>query len=155
MHMKVVGVTCTSNTALLAGAEDGDVVRLRVEKIEVAHQYEASSELEETQEEIGRAYAEIDPDLVVILKPEPTAKWGYDLLAPRVALETLMRLAAVEADIDIDLIARATVRARLGLAAKGKLASHVAARIPEPVGPYWAAGRDIAALAALAGEAGG
>lgn len=152
--MKVVGVTCSANTALLAGVVDGRVVRLPVEKIEVAHQYEASSELEETQEEIGRVYAQIEPELVVVLKPEPTARWGYDAIAPRVALETLLRLAAVEARIAIELIARATVRARLGLPMTGKLASHVAARVPEPVGPYWSVGRDIAALAALAGEAG-
>jgi hypothetical protein len=51
------------------------------------------------------------------------------------------------------LLARATVRARLGLPKSGDLASHVSSVAPEPVGRYWSAGRDVAGLAALAMEA--
>jgi hypothetical protein len=47
------------------------------------------------------------------------------------------------------------VRSRLGIARAGDLASHVGTTIADPVGRYWTAGRDVAALAALAGLKGG
>ena len=79
---------------------------------------------------------------------------GEKAIAPRAALETLVRLAAVRAGIPIEVLPRPTVRARLGLPRSGDLGSHVEARIPEPVGRYWNAGRNVAGLAALAGEVG-
>jgi hypothetical protein len=51
------------------------------------------------------------------------------------------------------MLARPTVRSRLKLPKDGKLSAHVGTRIPKPVGRYWSAGRDVAALAALAGDA--
>ena len=94
-----------------------------------------------------------DP-VVVLLPPEqsPRFKFTYAQLAPRVALETVIRLACVRAKIPVDVIPRPTVRSQLGLPLSGELASHVSVRISEGSGPYWSAGRNIAALAALAGE---
>lgn len=135
--------------------ENEQVVTGPVERVEVSSQHEASEELEETLAELGRGLAQIKPDLVVLLMPEQSRfKKTYHEIAPRVALETLVRLAAVRAEIPIEVLPRATVRARLKLPRNGDLASHVADRIPEPVGRHWTIGRDVAALAALAGEAG-
>jgi hypothetical protein len=72
-----------------------------------------------------------------------------------VALETLVRVAAVQEGIPIEVLARPTVRSRLGIPRAGELASHVATVVAEPVGRYWTAGRDVAALAALAGDTDG
>jgi hypothetical protein len=70
--VKVLGVTCSTRTALLSVVEDGSVVSASVERIEVASLNEASVELESTLEEIGRALRQIKPDLVVVLMPEQT-----------------------------------------------------------------------------------
>jgi hypothetical protein len=138
----------------LAAVDDGKVVETPVNRIDVGAVHEASEELRSTLEEIGRALAQIRPRLVVLLLPEPSNRFKYThgQIAPRIALETLVRLAAVHADVPFDVIARPTVRSRLGLPLSGDLASHVAERFPDPVAPYWGAGRDVAALAALAGE---
>jgi len=153
--MKVVGVTCSTKTALFSLVEDGRVVTAPVERVEVASLHEASEELEATLSELGRVYAQFKPDLVVLLMPEQSRfKKTYQEIAPRIALETLVRLAAVRAEIPIEVLPRPTVRARLKLPRKGDLASHVSERISQPVGRHWTAGRDVAALAALAGEAG-
>lgn len=154
-RMKVVGVTCSTKTALFSLVEDGRVVTAPVERVEVASLHEASEELEATLSELGRVYAQFKPDLVVLLMPEQSRfKKTYQEIAPRIALETLVRLAAVRAEIPIEVLPRPTVRARLKLPRKGDLASHVSERISQPVGRHWTAGRDVAALAALAGEAG-
>jgi hypothetical protein len=153
--MKVVGVTCSTKTALFSVVEDGRVVAAPVERVDVASLHEASEELESTLGELGRALAQIKPELVVLLMPEQSRfKRTYQEIAPRVALETLVRLAAVRAEIPVEVLPRPTVRARLKLPRKGDLASHVSDRLPESVGKHWTAGRDVAALAALAGEAG-
>ena len=147
----MAGVTCSTGTALLSVVEDGKVVDEPVQRVDVASLLEASAELESTLDELGRAFAQIKPDLVVLLLPEQY-KGTYHEIAPRAALETLVRLASVRAGIPIDVLPRATVRARLALPKKGKLALHVSERFAVPVGKYWSAGRDVAALAALAGE---
>ncbi len=152
----MLGVTCSNQSALLAAVDNGRVVETTVCRIDVGAIHEASEELRSTLEEIGRALAQIRPTLVVLLLPEPSKRFKYThgQIAPRVALETLVRLAAVHADISIDVMARRQVRSRLGLPFSGDLASHVAERFPTPRAPYWNAGRDVAALAALAGESG-
>jgi hypothetical protein len=154
-HVKVLGVTCSTGTALLSVVEDGEVVDATVQRVQVASLLEASAELESMLDEIGRALAQTKPDLVVLLLPEqsPRHKRTYQEIAPRAALETLVRLASVRAGIPIDVLPRATVRARLSLPRTGELSSHVSEKISAPVGKYWSAGRDVAALAALAGEA--
>ncbi len=154
--MRVLGVTCSPHCAYLTLAIDGAVASAPVERIDVAAQYEASAELLSTLDEIKRAFGRLRPERVALLMPEQGGhKRSYQELAPRVALETLIRIAAVEENIGIDLLPRPTVRARLGIPKAGELASHVGRCITEPVGRYWKAGRDIAGLAALAVPNGG
>jgi hypothetical protein len=121
------------------------------ERVDVASLFEASTELEATLNEVGRVIAQVKPDLVTVLLPEYYTA-SYAEIAPHVALETLVRLAAVRAGVGVEMLTRPTVRSRLNLPVKGKLSTHVAARIPDPVGRYWSAGRDVAALAALAAD---
>ncbi len=149
--VRALGVTCTPRVAYLSLAVEGAIVPEAIERLEVASQYEASAELVATLDDVKRAYAELRPDAVAVLKPEKSRRgYSYDQLASRVALETLLRIAAVQESIDIELLPRATVRARLGIPKSGDLASHVGSVVPEPVGHYWSAGRDVAGLAALA-----
>jgi hypothetical protein len=149
--MRVLGVACSPTTAFLSIAEDGEIADAAVASVDVAAQYEASVEMLATLGEIGRVLGELRPDRVVLLKAEPNTRMTYDQLAPRVALETLFRLAAVQANVEVEVIARSTVRSRLDLPKSGSLSSRVAESVPVPVGKYWRQGRDIASLAALAG----
>jgi hypothetical protein len=149
--MRVLGVTCSPKTAFLALADDREIIDAAVARVDVAAQYEASEEMLSTLDEIRRALEQLRPDRVVVLKPELNQRATYDQIAPRIALETLIRLAAVQAKVEIEVMARPTVRSRLGLSKSGSLASRVAEALPAPVGKYWREGRDIAALAALAG----
>ena len=150
--MRSVGVTCTPHVVYLTLAVDGAIAEAAVERVEVAAQYESSEELLSTLDEIKRALGQLRPDVVVVLMPEQSRhKRTYQEIAPRVALETLVRIAAVQGRIAIELLPRPTVRSTLGISKSGDLASHVAEAIGQPVGRYWSAGRDVAGLAALAG----
>jgi hypothetical protein len=149
--MRVLGVTCSPKTAFLSIAEDQEIVETSVSSIDVAAQYEASEEMLATLDEIRRVLNELRPERVIVLKPEPNTRMTYDQVAPRVALETLFRLAAVQENLEVEVVARSTVRSRTGLAKSGPLSSRVADAVPAPVGKYWRQGRDIASLAALAG----
>jgi hypothetical protein len=154
--VRSVGVTCTPHVAYLTLAVDGAIADAPVERVDVAAQYESSEELLSTLDEIKRALGQLRPDVVVLLMPEQSRhKRTYQEIAPRVALETLVRIAAVQEQIAIEVLPRPTVRSRLGISRAGDLASHVGKTIAEPVGRYWTAGRDVAALAALAGRKGG
>jgi hypothetical protein len=149
--VRAVGVTCNPRTAYLTLAVDGAITEATVERVEVAAQYEASAELLSTLDELKRAFAQLRPNKVVLLTPEQGRhKRTYQEIAPRVALETLVRIAAVQESIEIEVLARPTLRARLGIPKTGELSSHVGQVIAGPVGRYWTAGRDVAGLAALA-----
>jgi hypothetical protein len=110
--------------------------------------------LKSVLDELIRVTNEVNADKVVLLKPEggPTPKKTHAAFVPRIALETLVRLAAVEGETEIEVLARPTVRKRLELPTKGPLAEHVPLRIPSKVGKNWSEERQLAALAALAAD---
>ena len=149
--MRTLGVTCTPKLAHLTVAVDGAVVEGPVNRVEVASLYEASTELLSTLDEIKRALAQLTPDAMALLLPERQGRpRQYVEVAPRAALETLIRIAAVQLSIPIEVLPPATLRSRLGIGKSGALDAHLAAVIPTAVGPYWGAGRGLAGLAALA-----
>jgi hypothetical protein len=152
--VRVLGVNCTSDRAYLSVAEDGEVVESSVEIVNAPMLGTSSEQLEVTCEEFARVLAELRPDEVVLLLPEQgrLTKRTHSQHMPRIALETVVRLASVQAGSPIDLLARPTLRSQLGVPFKGDLASHVDSVVDSPVGKHWKQGRDLAALAALAGK---
>jgi hypothetical protein len=154
--MTVLGVNCNTHRAFFAVAVDGELSEGPVEYIEAPNLAESSEELKSVLDELTRVIKEVNADKVVLLKPEGgrTPKKTHAAFVPRIALETLVRLAAVEVGIEIDVLARPTVRSRLDLPAKGKLAEHVPLRIPAKVGKNWSKERQLAALTAVAADEG-
>lgn len=152
-RMRVVGFSCTPRQAYVALAANGSIEKSSIERLDVAAQHEASEELLATRDDVRRIVRELSVNKFVLLMPEeqPRRKPSYQELLPRIALETVIRIAAVEDDVAVELMPRPTVRARLGLPRSGSLNSHVDAAIESPVGRYWNEGRCLAALAALAG----
>ena len=152
--MRIVGFSCTPRQAYVAVVNGGAVEESDIERHEMAAQHEASEELLRTRDDFRRLLRELDAEKAVLLQPEERQprKPSYQELMPRIALETVIRLAAVEEGVAVEVLPRPTVRSRLGLPKSGSLDSHVSASIESPVGRYWNEGRSIAALAARAGE---
>lgn len=152
--MIVLGVNCSTRCAFLAVAVDGELGEGHVEYIDAPNLAESSEELMSVLDELIRVINEVKADKVVLLKPEggPTPKKTHAAFVPRIALETLARLAAVETETETEVLARPTVRSRLDLPTKGPLAGHVPLRIPSKVGKSWSEERQLAALASLAGD---
>lgn len=150
--MRVMGVHCSTQDAYLAVVDGRVVVDDMPERLRLPAGVESGAGLLEFVEEVRRALGRVAPDHVVILQPEgkqPGA--SYARIAPRVVIETLLRLCAAQEGISVDLQPRPTVRARLGLPARGSLETHID-RAGPATGQYWAAGRALAALAALSYE---
>jgi hypothetical protein len=152
--MTVLGVNCSTHCAFFAVAVDGELSIGPVEYIEAPNLAESSEELKSVLDELTRVIKEVNADKVALLKPEGgrTPKKTHAAFVPRIALETLVRLAAVEAGAEIEVLPRPTVRKRLELPAKGKLAELVPLRIPAKVGKNWSKERQLSALAAIAGD---
>jgi hypothetical protein len=130
-------------------ASDGALVADGHEKLTTAAVLEETERLTAMQTDIERMLAEVRPDRIRILMPEQTYNDSYARIAPRVTLETLMRLACVRAGLPVEMLHRASARSRLGVPRKGRLEDHMP-QVTEPVGKYWKAGRSLAAAAALA-----
>jgi hypothetical protein len=152
----VLGVNCSTDCAYLAVGVDGELRADAVELLPAPALGESSEHLIAVLDELKRVYAEVEAEKIVLLKPEGgrMGKRTHSEHVPRIALETLVRLAAVETGRQIELLPRPTLRSRLKLPNDGKLVTHVSVRIPEKIGSNWSEERQLAALAALAGEAG-
>ena len=142
---KILGVECKKQEIYLALVEDGEVVAADPQRLEVAAVHEQTARLRGFMNDFRRVLDEMRPDAVHIIQPETIYEATYGELAPKATLETLIRLACFEAEVTVELVHRASVRAGLG---GGKLDDLIAARI-EPVGKYWNAGRKYAAAAAM------
>lgn len=147
----VLGVNCKKDEVLLAVARDGELVDSGTLKLKASVLLEETEGLTAMLEDIARVVAEVKPDVVRVLLPEPTYEDSYKRIAPRASLETLVRLAAHRASVPVELLNRNSARARLGMPKSGKFEGHIPSTVGEPVGKYWNAGRNLAAAAALAG----
>lgn len=149
--MRVLGVHCSATHAFLAVADGGVAVAAPPYRLEPAVSTDEEHALWETLDTFAQAIDEVAPDRIHLLLPESgeNTKQTHSRWRSRIEMETLLRLAAARRDLPLDRLARATVRSRLGLPARGQFDVVVRAAIQE-VGPYWAAGRANAAAAALA-----
>ena len=153
--MRVLGVQCTSVFAFLSVVQDGQLVASGPARVAPAQSTDEDHALWQTLATFGDALDEISPSLVRLLLPGTgaNAKQTHGAWAPRVELETLLRMAAAKRDIPVHQIARATVVARLGLArGSGKKFEDLVRPVVPQQGDYWNAGRLAAASAALAEE---
>jgi predicted NBD/HSP70 family sugar kinase len=149
---RALGISCKSDEIMLAVAENGVVVEDDHERVRAPALYEESEQLKGVFDAIGRVITETRAEVVRVLLPEQTYKGSYMALAPRATLEALVRLAANNAHVPVEVLYRNTARARVGMPKSGNFESHIASVIPTQVGRYWKAGRRLAAIAAVAGE---
>jgi hypothetical protein len=154
--VRVLGVNCSSGCAYVAVAVDGEIRDVGVEQIDAGAIGESESDLVRALADVVRVIAEVEADAIALLKPEsgPKSKRTHAAFVPRIALETVVRLAAAQTGTQIEVLSRPTVRGRLKLQSKGKLVEHVPSRIGTKVGKNWSDERQLAALAALAALAG-
>ncbi len=151
--MRVLGINCTSRAIFFAIDDDSQIVDGLTERLQPPTGLEAGEALLELVESVRRVVREVRADRLALLLPEETWTASYSEHLDRAKLDILIRLAAAQERVLIEVLARPTLRARLELPRSGTLDSHVA-RVYAPVGRYWSAGRGLAALAAKAGELG-
>lgn len=150
--MRVLGVQCTAKFAFLSVVEDGQVIKRGPERLAPAQSTDEDRALWETLSTFETALDEVAPDCVCLLGPGTgqNAKQTHQAVAPRVELETLLRMAAVKRDIPVQRLSRASVLSRLGLQ-RGSFDEQVRPIVREQ-GSYWTSGRLAAAAAALAAK---
>ena len=143
---RTIGIECKKQEVYLAVAMDGKLLEQEPQRLQVSAIHDQTARLRSFLDDVGRVLAEVKPDAVHILQPETIYEATYAEFAPKAALETLIRLACLDAGVEVELVHRASVRS--GLGGKGKLDDLIAAKIT-PVGKYWNAGRKYAAAVAL------
>lgn len=147
-------MNCSSDSAFLAIVEGGQLIDAGIEKVDARMIADSGEQLVAVLGELRRIIAQVRPDTMVLLNPEqsPRAKRTHSAHVPRIALETLVRLAAAQADCPLEVLARPTLRKRLDIPMKGSLAEHAAGLLPGKSGKNWSGERQLAAIAAMAGE---
>lgn len=149
--MRVLGVHCSTTYAFFAVSDDGVVVHIGPQRLAPVQSTHEDAALWQTMDAFGAALAEIRPTRIHLLLPESAenARQTHGRWRPRIEMETLLRLAAAQADIPVERLARATARVRLGLPKSGNFDKAVCSTLPE-TGQYWRTGRGLAVAAALA-----
>jgi hypothetical protein len=145
-----MGIECKKQAVYVAFAEDGELVDQEPQRLQVPAVHEETARLRGFLMDFAHVLAETKPDHVRIAQPEQVYEAQYRELAPKAALETLIRLACDDAGVPVEVLHRATARARV-FGRQGKMDELIEARV-KPVGKYWNAGRKYAAVAALAEE---
>ncbi len=145
-----LGVSCKSDVIFLALAEDGELIDNEHQRLQAPELLEETEQLRALQDAVGRVIAETRAKAVRVLMPELPYKGRYVTLAPRAALETIVRLAGESANVSVEVLQRSTARARVGMPREGKFEDLIVSVIPTRVGSYWAQGRRLAAVAAIA-----
>jgi len=149
---RALGVWCKPTEIMFALSADGLLIEDRDhERLRAPALYEETERLRRLLDAVGRVIAETRVEVVRVLLPGPI-KGAYSSLAPRATLETLVRLAAENAPVPVDLLHRKTARTRVGMSQTGKFEDLIESVIPNPVGRYWREGRRYAAIAAIAEE---
>lgn len=150
--MRVLGITSTNKDLYLAVADGGAILAGMPERLTIPNGMALGGDLVALRDEMRRRLREVSVDFVAVLAAESSRQAPHASWAPRMAAETIVRIAAADSGIASEVISRQKVRSLLGLPVKGKLDDHASTVVPEAVGAYWLAGRNIAALVALAIE---
>ena len=149
-----IGVHCTSHHAFIAIVADANVIEREPRRLELPAM-ESSERLQVFVDDTAREFRGVGACGVALLKAEHAqGHVNVPALYGRAVLETLVRLAAVEAGLPVEFLDRRTARARLKLPMKGRLEDLVPTIFPGFAGIYWNAGRHLAAVAARALECG-
>jgi hypothetical protein len=154
--VRTLGIHCDPRHAYIAVVEDGAVIdcgkhRERL-SVPASEQSQALNALLEDTVQLIRALEVVGVSILPAETADPSIRRNPASLTARNTLETVMRLAAVRAGVPVEVTARATARARLGLPRTGKLDSHLGTIFPYSAGEapaYWTTGRGLAAMAAL------
>jgi len=150
---RILGVNCDPHAAFLAAVQGGAVVDGLPERLKPPEGMELGDRLLEFVDEVRRVIGRVGPSRVGMLLPESGKHQPpHKSISSRVTIETLVRVAAAQEGVPVDLLARATVRARLQLPKKGALSTHLDAGAGPPVGKYWTTGRGLAAMVGRAVE---
>lgn len=108
---------------------------------------EQGERLLEFIDEVRRMLGRVNPVGIGLLLPES----GTPRAAERCTIETLIRVAAAQEKLPLEVLARPTVRSRLALPQSGSLASHARDAVGTAVGAHWGH-RSLAAMVATATE---
>src|SRR5437763_10428003 len=95
---RCLGVNCSSSYTFLALAEDGAIVPVEPERY-APPSGEASARLNRFFEGFSEILTDVRPEEVALIQPEsgPGHRPSYGVLEPRIAMETLVRVATVRA----------------------------------------------------------
>jgi hypothetical protein len=149
---RYLGVSCRSREVHLALAVDGHLELREPQRLEVPTLFEQTEGLLSFIEDARQVLRAFKPDLLRVVRPAPNVQESYPRLGPKVALETLVRVAAAYEEIPTELAYPTAVRAALGAPRTGTFDAAIDAVLEQPVGKYWNTGRKRAAAAALVPE---
>jgi hypothetical protein len=149
---RVLGTNCTTTCAYFALMENGEI-------------QPEPSRLELPAGEESQRLAGLFQDAQALLRGQQVTQValllpgrggvhqpGYFVVAPRIQIETVIRLAAVALEVSVLVLDRATVRTRLACGRTGGLEEYLEQVFPKPVGKFWNTGRGLAAMAAMASD---
>ena len=159
--MITLGVNATTDQAFLAVVDGETVVDIEPASLRLAQGLSpgqlrpprvVGQQLLALRDESARLIRAASVQRVRILNAEPSRfSTSYASLIPRLTLESVIAFAAAELGIDCDRRTRASLRSSFDLPREGTLASHVGS-VLNFAGKSWTNKRDLAALAALAGN---
>ena len=136
---------------LLALVGDDGSLSAVPDRVELSALLEEGEALEALLEDLRRVISSARVSEVRLLLPDPSVTYRHPEIAPRIAYETLIRLAAFQVGVAVEELSRRDARTRLGLPMQGSFEKLMTEAVVGPsVGRHWSDGRKLAMAAALA-----
>ena len=143
---------CSGGTAFFSLLDDEQLIESPPLRLSLPPG-ESSERLRTFVQDLVRSFRDTQIGCVALLRAEgqpPGRPVNAASLERRTVIETLVRLAGVDAGVPVHQVERVTARTRLSLARTGRLDALVGSALPGMRGQYWSQGRGLAALAARA-----
>jgi len=148
---RVLGISCSKGGVLLALVGDDGSLSASPDRVKPSALLAEDEALRAMLADLGRIISSARVSRVRLLLPEASVGHKHPDIAPRIAYETLFRLAAFQAGVPVEQLSRSEARRRLGLGTRGEFEKLLTEEIIGlPVGRYWSEGRKLAMAAALA-----
>jgi len=149
--MKYLGTAVSGSNTYFSLVENGEVVADELGRLSLSPSFSRPEALTEFESAVRDHLARIGPQWVGLFDANFQPR-SYAQAARRAELETIVELAAAHQGFEVERLTLPRIKSLLSLGRRGSVAETADAVFGEDpgLGAYWGAGRNTAALVALA-----
>jgi hypothetical protein len=147
--MTLLGINCSGSTAYFATVGDGIVLDDELERLTLAPSLPRHQGIRELVDALRAHLRRLSPQTIGLFAANYQPR-SYAQAAGRASIEAYIDVAAAQENLPVDHLHLPTIKRIVGHGSQGSAEDVALTICPTATGRYWAAGRNVAALVAMA-----